>query len=109
MRKIKVPNDAPPRLDVFVSFKLRKKKSRQNIGRQIARAEIDPRVFIDLAAKKTTSIRTLLADNLGAFNELRIVNDQGAAFAACEVFCLVKALRRQAAKRPKKFSAIFSK
>ena len=51
-----------------------------------------------MPAEETAAIRAFFAQNLGAFNQFRIVDQQGAAFAASEVLCLVKALRRQRAE-----------
>ena len=74
-----------------------------------AGTDIHPRVFVDLTAKKTTAVRTLLADDFSSFNISRIIDEQGAPFTTTEVFCFVKALRGECAKGTQIATPIFAK
>src|SRR5436190_1665351 len=66
-------------------FKLRTEKGRQQVRRQIARADIDPGVLVDFAAEKPASVRSLFPKDLGPLIEVGIVDQQRAAFAATEI------------------------
>ena len=79
---------------------------REDVGRQIARADVDPGVLVDLAAEEPAAVGALLADDLGALDELRVVDEQRAALAAGEVLGLVEALRRQRAERAERPAAV---
>ena len=71
-------------------FKLRTEKGRQQVRRQIARPNIDPGVLVDLAAKKLAAIRSLFPKDLGSLIEVRIVDQQRAAFSAREILGLME-------------------
>ncbi len=70
----------------------------QEVARQVARAELDPGVLVDLAAEEAGPVGALLAHDLGALGERRIVHHQRAALAARQVLGVVEALGRQAAE-----------
>src|SRR5271169_693270 len=86
-------------LDFLPGLELRKQKSSQEIGRKVARPNINPAVFINLAAEELASVRALFPDNQRALHEVRVVHQQSAALSAGNVLGLVKALRGQASKR----------
>src|SRR6266566_10160469 len=89
-------------------FKLRTEKGRQQIRRQITRADIDPGVLVDLAAEKPAPVRSFFPKDLGPLIEVRIVDQQRAAFAATEILGFMET---QSCKRPKRAevsSSIFS-
>src|SRR6266568_7159342 len=63
-------------------FKLRTEKGRQQVRRQIARADIDPGVLVDFAAEKPAPVRSLFPKNLGSLVKLCVIDQQRAAFCA---------------------------
>src|SRR2546423_14995990 len=87
---ILMPDAAACRLDVLAILELRVQECGGYIGGEETRAYIDPRVFVDLTAKEATAIGALLANDLGAIDVGRIVQEKGAAFAAAEILGLVK-------------------
>ncbi len=95
---IGVPDALADGLDMRVGLELRQEEGCQEIGGQVAGADIHPGVFIYLAAEEAAAIGAFLSDDLGAFHILGVVDQQGAALAAGEVLGLVKALRCQAAE-----------
>ena len=71
-------------------FKLRTEKGRQQVRRQIARADIDPGVLLDFAAEKPAPVRSLFPKDLGSLIEVRIVDQDCAAFTATEILSFVE-------------------
>src|SRR5206468_9081665 len=65
---------------------------------EIAGAKIDPGVLVDLPAEEAAAVGTFFADDLGALDVCRIVDQQRAPFAAGEIFGFVKTLGRHASK-----------
>src|SRR5207253_3721470 len=84
------PDRGAFRVDRLRRFELRKEKRRRQFARQVRRSGIDPCVFIDLSAKKTAAIRSFFANDLGALDETRIIDQQRASFAGGHVFRLVE-------------------
>src|SRR4029077_8663749 len=54
------------------------------------RADIHPGILVDFTAKKLTATRSLFTKDLGSLIEVRIVDQQRAAFSAREIFCFVE-------------------
>ena len=47
---------------------------RDDLARQVRRADVDPGVLVDLAAEELPAVRALLADDLGRLDEARVVD-----------------------------------
>src|SRR5258706_16071718 len=92
MLVVKIPNPLPTRLNLAPGLKLTEKKRGQHIAHHVARTDVHPGVFVHLPAEKTATVRALLADDLRALDELRVVDQERAAFATGDVFCFVKTL-----------------
>src|SRR5690242_7878440 len=108
MAPIKFPNFLATFLDLVPDFKLREKETGQQFRRQIARADIDPGVFVDLSAEEQAAVSPLLMEDLRPFDILRIVDQQCATLAAIEIFGFVKTLRGETAKCPEITPMIFT-
>ncbi len=80
-------------------FKLRAKKGREQVRRQIARADIDPGVLVDFAAEKPAPVRSLFPKNFGSRIKLRVVNQERAPFTASEILGFMKT---ESSKLPKR-------
>src|SRR3954447_6206390 len=80
-------------------FELSKQIRGEHIRRQIAGADVDPSVLVDLTTEEPAAIRALFAYDLGSFHERGIVHQQGSAFPADHVLRLMKALGRHASER----------
>ncbi len=82
-------------------LQLRQQEGRQDIGRQVAGADVHPGVLVHLAAEEAAAVGAFLADDLGALDVAWVVDQQRAALAAGEVLGLVEALGGQAPKVPR--------
>src|ERR1700751_1123758 len=91
LARVRLPNFSPSRLNFFAVFELCAKECRQQIGGQIARADIYPRVLVNFAPEKSASIGSLFPQNFGALIKLRIIDKQRAAFSAREILGLMEA------------------
>src|SRR5438876_8050606 len=87
-----LPNPLTPGLNQFTRFQLSVKEGCENLRRQITRADVDPCVLVRFAAKETAAIGSFFPNDFGAFDMLRIVNQQRAAFAAGKILGLVETL-----------------
>src|ERR1043166_4004709 len=96
-------------LYLIARFQLRVQESSENVRRKIARTEIHPSVLVHLAAEKATSIGSLLTDNFGSLDILRIVDQKGTALTTTDVLGFMKALRCQTTKRTKIFPFVLPK
>src|SRR5438094_2605305 len=105
---IGLPDRLAALLDGFGRFQLRQQVGGQQVGRQIARADVDPRVLIDLAPEELRAVGALLPDDLGPLNQLRRIDQQRTALAAGDVLGLVKAQRGQPAETAQRASPVFS-
>ena len=85
--------DATAQRRYFVHcFELRQQHCGQQIGGDIGRTNIHPRIFIDFAAKKLAAISSLFANDLGAARQFRTVRQEGTSLPATKFFDLVKAV-----------------
>src|SRR5690242_16583557 len=105
MRRLHAPTDGPiakagvvalpdllaPALDLLARLELPEENGREQVRREIAGADVHPRVFVDQAAEETAAVCAFLADDLGSLHERRIVDQQCTALAAAEVLRLVEA------------------
>jgi hypothetical protein len=67
--EVVVPDALAHGLDTFACLELTEKHGGQQVGGQIARPDVDPRVLVDLAPEKARPVRPLFADDLGARDE----------------------------------------
>ena len=97
-RVVALPDGAAARAVISLGLlELRPQERRDDLARQIRRADVDPGVLVDLAAEELRAVGALLADDLGALDEARVVDQQRAALAGDDVLGLVEAERRRAA------------
>ena len=89
-------------------FKLRAEKGRQQVRRQIARADIDPRVLVDLSPEKPASVCSLFPKDLGPLVEVRVVDQQRASFTASSILSFMETQRCKLTQCAEVSSAIFS-
>lgn len=85
-------NGVPLPGDFIGLFELGVEEGGDEFRRQIRGAEIHPRVFVHLATEELGAVGTLFSEDFRAFHKARVIDDQGAAFAADEVFGLVEAV-----------------
>ena len=78
---------------------LRPKEGRDQLARKVGRADVHPRVLVDLAAEELAAVGALFADDLGALDEPRVVDQQRAALARDDVLRLVEATAAEVADR----------
>src|SRR6185312_5984384 len=95
---IAFPDARAASLDVAPALELRAQERRLQIGHQEARADVDPGVLVDLAAEEAAAVGPFFAEDLGALDERRIVDEQRAALAAGDVLGLVERLRGEGAE-----------
>src|SRR6266513_2315899 len=88
-------------------FELGAQECSQQVGRQIARANINPVIFVHLPTEKPTAIGSFFSEDLGALGKARVVYEQRATFAAGEIFGFVETERRQFTKGAEISVAIF--
>src|SRR5690349_20830012 len=91
LARVGFPDFSSPRLNLIALFELCPEERCQQIGREIARANVYPGILVHLAAKKSASIGSLFPKNFGAFVKPRIIDQQRAAFSTREILGLVKA------------------
>ena len=106
---VEAPNPLAMGLDLFSVFQLGIQKRGQDIRRQVGGANVYPGVLVHLAAEEAAAIGAFLADDLGALDERRIVDQQCPSLAAREVLGFVEGLRRQRSKRSQVFALVFAK
>jgi hypothetical protein len=85
---------------------LRREERSLQLGEDVARADVDPRVLVDETAEESTAVGPLLADHLGAFDQGGVVQEQRTAFAAREVLRLVEAQRGGRAERSERSASV---
>ncbi len=95
-------------LDPFSLFKLPVEESRQQIRRQVGRANVHPAIFIHLAAEETRAIGAFFADDLCPLDKLRVVDQQRASFAAGEVLGFMEGLRGHHAEGSQELSFVLA-
>src|SRR5580700_3176267 len=93
------PHAASYTLDVFASLELRPQECAEKIGREKARTNVHPGVFVYLPSKETAPVRPFFAKYFGPFHVTGVVNQQGASLAATDVLRLMKT---QGCQRPER-------
>ena len=89
---VEVPRGQAVVVDLVRALELRPKICRVEVALQVGAAGIDPGVLVHLPAEEALAVRALLADNLGALDVFRLVNDDGAALPHRVVLGLVEAV-----------------
>ena len=89
---VSLPDLLPPGLNRLPLFQLGIEDGGQQVGGQVARAQVDPGVFIHLAPEETAAVGAFLPDDLGPLDVLGVVDQQGPSLAAGEVLGLVETL-----------------
>src|SRR5690625_4341359 len=92
-------------LDGLPSFQLRAQVGSQHIGQPERRSDVLPGILIYLTQQKSLAIRALVVEDPGAVDVGGVVDKQGAAFAAGNVFSLVEALGGKPAPASQGFAA----
>jgi len=72
-------------------FELGIEEGGHDFTRQVARADVDPGIFIDHATEELAAVGAFFADDLGPVAEAFIVDQECATFAADEVFGFMEA------------------
>jgi len=103
---VAVPQRHPPTHDVVGLLQLRGEEGSDDLAGQVRRADIHPCVLVDLPAEELAAVGTFLADDLRAFHQRFVVDQQRAAFARDHILGLVEAQRAQRAERPQRLAAI---
>ena len=93
-----------PRTPAFVVdgiglLELRVEERCIEVARQERRADVDPRVLVDLPLQELRTVRAFLADDLRARDILRMVDDERAALAHAVVLRLVERIAAEVADR----------
>src|ERR1019366_10394025 len=107
-RMVALPDAAALDLNAIPYLELCKEECGQHVAHDIAGADIHPRIFVHLTAKKSRPVGALLTDDLGTLDELVVVDEQRATLATGDVFGFVKTLGRQRAKSPQPTALVFS-
>ena len=101
-----VPDRHPRGVDLRDALELGGEQRRADVGEQKRRAEVDPRVVIDVAAREAAAVGPLLLEDLRALDERLVVDEQRAALAAGDVLRLVEGERPEGADRPQRPAAV---
>ena len=105
-RVVALPDREPRGRDALGLLELRGEERGDDLARQVRRADVDPGVLVDLAAEELRAVGALLADDLGALDEARVVDEQRAALAGDDVLGLVEAQRAERADRAERLAAV---
>ena len=73
---VAIPDREAPLGDRVGLLQLRPEERRDDLARQVRRAEVDPGVLVDLAAEELAPVGALLPDDLGALDEPRVVDER---------------------------------
>src|ERR1019366_7054601 len=95
------PDPLPSSLNLRPTFELRKQEGGEDVRGQVARPDVHPSVFVDLASKESASIGSFLAHDLCTVDEVVAIEKNSTALAAREVFCLMETQGRHIAEGSK--------
>ena len=98
-RVVGVPDRQARGGDLRDALELLGQQRRRHVGHEKRRADVDPRVLVDLAAREALAVGALLLQDLGALRPARVVDEQRAALAAGDVLRLVEGERAEVADR----------
>ena len=108
-RIVLVPGRQSVIVNLISQFQLPPQASRLQFTRQEAAAEIDPGIFVHLAAQELAAVGTLLTQNFGAFDKAFVIDHQRAAFtAAGVVFGFMEAESRQVTFNTNEIAFVFA-
>src|SRR5205823_2224684 len=94
VRMIQIPDRASLASQSLGLLELRPQERGRDLARQVRRADVDPRVLVDLPAEELAAVGALLSHDLSTLDPPGIVQQQRAAFAGDDVLRLVEAQRR---------------
>lgn len=92
--------------DLVERIQLSGEERSEDLRRQVARADVDPRVLVDLAAEEPTAVGALLTDDLGPLAQRRVVDQESPALAALDVLGGVERQGAQVADGPEHSAAV---
>ena len=98
-RIILVPAVKTVIIDLVRHFELRPEIGRVQLARQIAVAEIDPGVLVDLTAEELGAVGALFAQYLGLLDIIGVIYDDGAALTHGVVLSLMEGVAAEVADR----------
>jgi hypothetical protein len=98
---VAVPDAAACFVDGMQIFELGEEEGGRQVGHDVAGAEVDPGVFVDLPAEEAGAVGALFPEYFGAGVELEIVDEERAAFAAGVVLGFVEAQGGMAPRVPR--------
>ena len=105
---IEVINLAPPPRDGVHLFQLRVEEGADDFAGRRRATHINPCVLVDFPAQELFAVGALVADDLGALDQLGRIDRQRAAFAAVIVLGVMKAISAEVADGSQRFAAIES-
>src|SRR5437763_1540519 len=105
---IVLPNLFALGLDFLPDLQLCKKESREHIAHDVTRANVNPRILIDLPSEEPAPVGSFFAQNFGPFGQTSVVNQQCSALTAGDIFRLVEALGSKIAKCAQPSAAKFA-
>src|SRR3990172_13263468 len=88
---IALPHRAAPRDHGIGVHELRLQKRSNELARQVRRTDVHPAVFVDFATQEGAAVGAFFANDFGARDEARVVDEQCAAFAAEQVLGFMEA------------------
>ncbi len=91
---VALPDGAPLGLDPLARLQLREQEGGEQFRRKPRRTDVHPGVLVHVAAEERRPVGALLPNDLGARDEVGVVEQDRPAFAALDVLRLVEALRR---------------
>src|SRR5688572_30706200 len=109
MQFVVFPDLPAARLHPLPLLELAVQERRKNVGYDVARPDIHPRILVNLPTEELTAVRPFLSQNLGPLDEGRVVDEQRTTLTAREVLRLMEALRRQGAERAERPATIAAK
>ena len=109
LRGITRPEAAAPILHPLAIFELRTYHRRQKLGGKVARADVDPSVFVHLATEEPAAVSALFPHDFRSVDEGSIVDQKRSTLTACEVLGFVKAECRERSNRAEILASITAK
>src|SRR5262249_17411461 len=88
---VEAPALQATRSELLCGLELRPEERRVQLTETVRRAEVDPRVLVDLAAKEAAPVGPFVTQDLGALRELRTIDEKRASFTGRDVLGLVEA------------------
>src|SRR5262249_54310756 len=89
-------------------LELGSEEGRADVADEVRGTEVDPGVLVDLTAEELAAVGPFLLDDLGPLDPVRPIDQEGAAFAARHVLCLVEAEAGAVGASPERAASIRS-